>query len=161
MTIQAISKEFIDYYYSAIKEIQEKGQQKLKEVFKLFWESNPNVHLITWTQYTPYFNDGDECVFSLGEIIFSNLADSNEFENIDYDIYEGDLENIWVSSSDGDWETGKLKKDSQKMDYNMAKELSNFLQSDSMEDVLKLLFEDHVKVLATREGFTAVYYEHG
>lgn len=160
MTIQAISKEFIDYYNSAIKEIQEKGQQKLKEVFKLFWESNPNVHLITWTQYTPYFNDGSECVFSLGEIIFSNLADSNEFENIVYDTYEGDLENIWVSSSDGDWKNGKLKKDSQKMDYNMAKELSNFLQSDSMEDVLKLLFEDHVKVFATREGFTAVYYEH-
>lgn len=160
MTIQAISKEFIDYYNSAIKEIQEKGQQKLKEVFRLFWESNPNVHLITWTQYTPYFNDGSECVFSLSEIFFSNLADSNEFKNIDYDTYEGDLENIWVSSSDGDWENGKLKKDSQKMDFNMAEELSNFLQSDSMEDVLKLLLEDHVKVFATREGFTAVYYEH-
>jgi hypothetical protein len=37
MSIQSISNEFIDYYNAAIKEIQEKGQQKLKEVFKLFW----------------------------------------------------------------------------------------------------------------------------
>ncbi len=160
MSIQAISNEFIDYCNAAIKEIQEKGQQKLKEVFKLFWESNPNVHLVMWTQYTPYFNDGAECVFSVGEILFSNLADSDEYKNVDYDDYDGDLENIWICSEVGEWQNDKNIKDSERMNFDMAEDLTNFLYSKSMKDVLKLLFEDHVKVFATREGFTAVPFDH-
>lgn len=160
MSIQSISNEFIDYYNAAIKEIQEKGQQKLKEVFKLFWESNPNVHLVMWTQYTPYYNDGDVCEFSVGEILFSNLADSAEYKNIDYDNYEGDLENIWIYSEWDVCQNDKNIKDSERMNFDMAKDLTNFLDSKTMKDVLELLFEDHVKVFATREGFTVVGYEH-
>lgn len=34
------------------------------------FESADWLQEITWTQYTPYFNDGDECVFSVNDIWF-------------------------------------------------------------------------------------------
>lgn len=44
---------------------------KLKAEFgsivKGFFEANPIVEGIIWSQYTPYFNDGDECIFNVHE----------------------------------------------------------------------------------------------
>ena len=30
----------------------------------------PALKAIRWNQYTPYFNDGDPCTFSVGEVMF-------------------------------------------------------------------------------------------
>src|SRR5688572_33247641 len=46
------------------KEMFVLGQSFLKEQFKNIFEEYPDLDRISWTQYTPYFNDGDECVFS-------------------------------------------------------------------------------------------------
>ena len=34
---------------------------ELKTAFRAVFERHPNVRSLTWTQYTPYFNDGDPC----------------------------------------------------------------------------------------------------
>lgn len=42
-----------------------------REIFadgcKDIFESIPEVSSFSWTQYSPYFNDGDECVFGVNE----------------------------------------------------------------------------------------------
>jgi hypothetical protein len=54
MTIKAISDKFIDSYNKIYDELKQKGQEKLKEVFKIFWEANPYVNVVCWSQYTTF-----------------------------------------------------------------------------------------------------------
>lgn len=55
--------------------------------------AHPEVTGIAWTQYTPYFNDGDPCVFSVGEPYFSfqgvNVSEDTYF---DYSWMEDEYE---------------------------------------------------------------------
>ena len=43
-----------------LKEIQKDFPDILKPIF----EGSDKIQSFGWSQYTPYFNDGDECVFS-------------------------------------------------------------------------------------------------
>lgn len=37
--------------------------------FKELLAKRDDVQEVSWTQYTPYFNDGDECVFGVNELV--------------------------------------------------------------------------------------------
>lgn len=41
------------------------GKVAILEGFKEFFNNHPEAKEIVWTQYTPYFNDGDVCTFSM------------------------------------------------------------------------------------------------
>ena len=55
-----VLKEIQKEHTKILKEMKEKVQKQLKPVLKDFMNSHPNIKAIGWTQYTPYFNDGDE-----------------------------------------------------------------------------------------------------
>ena len=47
------------------KEMKEFGSSKIGPMFaEAFAKTDPRIQAISWTQYTPYFNDGDSCTFS-------------------------------------------------------------------------------------------------
>lgn len=48
-------------------EIRNAGRAALADASAAFFERNPGVHGIRWTQYTPYWMDGEECTFSANE----------------------------------------------------------------------------------------------
>ena len=64
----------------------------LSEVF-----ANENIQAIAWSQYTPYFNDGDECVFRVSEPFI--VLDGFEPDNIPGNIYEFDDDDVYVTYS--------------------------------------------------------------
>ena len=39
----------------------------LKSIIKGFFADHPEVSKVVWDQFTPYFNDGEPCVFQVGE----------------------------------------------------------------------------------------------
>lgn len=45
--------------------MQKDGQKALKGAFADFFKAHPEAKAIVWTQYTPYFNDGDTCTFGV------------------------------------------------------------------------------------------------
>lgn len=45
-------------------QLQKTGEKFLLEHFKDTFSKYPNLKQVQWTQYTPYFNDGEECTFS-------------------------------------------------------------------------------------------------
>lgn len=51
-----------DEYKNKIKEA---GEETIKSALTDLFNNNPQLLAIKWDQYTPYFNDGDECVFSV------------------------------------------------------------------------------------------------
>ena len=46
------------------KELQDKSSEIFLSSFKNLFEETPKLKSFAWSQYTPYFNDGDTCYFS-------------------------------------------------------------------------------------------------
>lgn len=64
-------------------EMRNKAQPLITNLVKDFLDKYPKVENIFWTQYTPYFNDGEECIFGVNEIYLTIEGDD------DVDDYEG------------------------------------------------------------------------
>src|SRR5689334_1109830 len=79
------------------EKIKNEGQAALKAEFAGFFEKNPKVEAIRWTQYTPHFNDGDPCTFSLHEFRYkvAGLADDGGDDGDGfYDTYGDELKGL-------------------------------------------------------------------
>ena len=62
----------------AKKEMREKSTGLIEQATKIFLDACPEVTGIHWTQYTPYFNDGESCEFSVNEFCFHILDDEDD-----------------------------------------------------------------------------------
>lgn len=70
-------KNIDDVIENVIKEIAEtkaalnkKITELVKPVIKSLFESIPELKAMQWVQFTPWFNDGDECIFSIHDASF-------------------------------------------------------------------------------------------
>lgn len=89
---------------------------------------------IRWAQYTPYFNDGDECIFSLREIFW--VEDDKEFESYD------------------------IKKDDNSLRKEVYEEIEDFIHYIP-EEFLKNVFGDHVEITINSDGTKTIErYDH-
>lgn len=126
------------------------------------------VEAVRWTQYTPYFNDGDACVFHTGEIYVKvkGLYDEKDLE--DEDEYYEDESNVWRGSyqlyeyaTEGDWRSEHVYNvngvDTSKVSAALNEFASNM---EHYEIVVLKHFGDPAKVTATKLGFDVEFYEH-
>ncbi|QGT54384.1 hypothetical protein b3_0140 [Synechococcus phage B3] len=147
---------FIEEFTEIQAEFQKQAQVKLKELFTEFWEKNPGVKAAFWTQYAPYFNDGDPCTFSVHDTLFTN-AEGEDLDDINCEDYEGEKEDIWVEYSfDPRW--CKVVPEEAGVDVESCDHLRRLLCSSVMKDVMKAMFGEDSKVYATREGFKIEEY---
>lgn len=149
----------IDNLNKQLQEMKEKfrteAQNTLSEVFKEFFENNPEVTAVGWRQYIPYFNDGEPCEFrSYAEYAWA--TNTKDYSSIDYGEYNGedDEESIWIDDPD----YGCLNEEliPEQVDQEM-KEVREFL-SKIPEEIYQDMFGDHVKVYVTRSGVEVVEY---
>lgn len=61
---------------------------------------DPTMHSFGWTQYTPYFNDGDACIFSVGEPWFKTVDDARKAGQLD----ENEEGYAWLGKEHGEGE---------------------------------------------------------
>lgn len=85
MTKQIISafaekyKELANTIAEAQKKIQNETQVIIGELFKEFFEKHgEKVYAIHWTQYTPWFNDGEACEFSVNDFCLAFTEEDYE-----------------------------------------------------------------------------------
>lgn len=159
------------------EQIKAQGQDALKEYYQKFFEDNPTIEAVRWAQYTPYFNDGDPCVFSLTEpeIRFNDGSTKDGYDDEEEDDYGdrysyGDSKYWFDSYSLWDnpnplpegWDKMSWKE---KMDLRIYRPEHDTLKKlnrdmDANEKVFEMIFGDHVQVTATREGFQVDEYYH-
>lgn len=95
-----------------IADIKEKmcneSKQYIEQACKELFDACPEVHQIHWTQYTPYFNDGESCEFSVNEVCFV-LTDDLEDGEWEDGFYEGSTlyDSEDVRKAEVDLETAK------------------------------------------------------
>lgn len=147
-----------DFQEEMVK-LQKRVQVSVHEIFKNFFEQVPEVKQVIWNQYTPYFNDGDECYFSIHEFTFlTEEINPNEVCLTNY-LYGGDCME--------DEDTSILVKRTRYMlepgeELSPYAEVCNSLEAacHSAKEFMKGIFGDHVIIIATRKGFETFEYEH-
>ena len=125
-------------------------QMKFKEATRAFFDSNPTIQAVVWSQYTPYFNDGEECIFSVNTPTFVR-ENFDEEDLLDPYEYEGD-------------ETYKSLSFWRKPDATDSVELNCYEFSvliEGNDELMKNVFGDHVAVYLTRNKVVVVEYSHG
>jgi hypothetical protein len=154
MTQKQHIEVLIEEFKKSQEEFKAKAMASLKKLFADTFEAFPETKFISWTQFAPYFNDGDECIFRVHPITASNANP----EDVRYGEYIGDEdtdESFWVYDADyGSYDVPSNEAE------DAFDSLSNLIQSDELEDILRSTFGNHVRVIATREGFTTESYDH-
>ena len=112
------------------------AKENLPLEFKRYFDIWPEAEAFRWTQYTPYFNDGDPCVFRV---------------NSPY---------VKIGEEGGDDDEGYLEKYDFEDDTkrNRMQEVEDML--NSCEDVLQYLFGDHCQVTIWRDKNEATVEEY-
>lgn len=155
-------KTVIENLARARKEYEEQlaslGEDAQKGIGEAIAEVLPEGYGLSWTQYTPYFNDGDACVFSVNDPSLVKLGKPGEDDE--------------ESEEDEDPEDGidfyGIARYGQSDYYpareGVTKEMLLAVQKvwDLLpEDMLEQVFGDHVRVLIRKDGSVDVSeYSH-
>lgn len=129
-------------------------RNSMKQFFVEFFKENPSINAVIWTQYTPYFNDGDACEFSVNGPCFTNALGEDLNDISPWGEYDGENDNLWVFHSYDDIDPD-LKINKRSIEF-----LDIMLQSENMSEIMLKTFGDHSKVIATSDGFEIEEYEH-
>jgi hypothetical protein len=138
------------------KQIEEQAKTFFQEESKEIFAKHPDLERFSWTQYTPYFNDGDECVFGvnrdyIGLAMKDEVADVEDDEEEDFDDYETyDYVNGKKVYRSDDKLTAKQRA---------GRDVIAFLHLFEDEDY-KTMFGNHVRVTVSRDGVSKDDYEH-
>lgn len=138
-----------------IKKKKEDLDQEVKSFFNEFIKNVflefPELVLISWAQYTPYFNDGDPCIFRVhdAKISFNAYSSDDELDTDEYIEHEELFYPVFDNWSIPEEKT-KYKKLLTDID-NMLSEVSSYLQD---------IFGDHAEVLAFKDKIVVTEYDH-
>lgn len=118
----------------------------LKEAFVELKTAVPSLIGVRWRQYTPHFNDGDECIFRVNEPYFQLDTPDTKPEDSDY---EDGFYGIWLLENKK-LTTAKTVKVFEKFESTL----------NGIEEMLKLSLGDHAMVTVTESGIEVEEYEH-
>lgn len=163
-----------------IEELKRQNIETSKKVFHgaiaAFFKMYPEVAAVRWTQYTPYFNDGDVCEFSVNSPEFYSQED---FENqrFDYNNNSWRKPNQWIYDhvAKGEDKYGHIATYKKEIaayealevhlgprihEINAGIEKFEKVFRSIDDDIMQNLFSDHVVVTATPNGIDVDEYDH-
>lgn len=117
----------------------------------------PEVLSFRWKQYTPYFNDGDPCVFGVHgvEARLEGMAeDAGDYGDGYEDVHYGDSITNWQASPRGP------AKGVDRPTWDALNELYSAIESGAFDRALLTQFGDHATVTVGRDSAEIEFYEH-
>lgn len=160
---------------SALSKMQNEFQEKMRKLFtdmtEQFFVETPKIKAVVWDQYTPYFNDGEECTFSVHDVYFlteeldeEDLQSAYNYEEASFN-YNASTDAI---ASNKDYakrfpsSAAYYLKEAAEMEALLAEDDGTIDRCASMarviganEDLMRAIFDDHVTVYVTQaKSFT-------
>lgn len=155
--------EILEKIKKSIEEFDKKKSELLAELKNDFapmltplFEKHPKIKSISWNQYTPYFNDGDECTFSTNfdYVKINGLDEDDDNSQLDWRI------EYYLK---GDEKYANILSENPNIDldiYHGAEEFKKLLSSIP-DDFYKSLFGDHQEITINSDGSIDIEeYEH-
>lgn len=151
-TFMAKAAEFARIRDEYHQMVVDNGKSIFSELAQDVFDKNPKLINFQWNQYTPYFNDGDECIFGVNRDYFNINTDSSE-----------SYFDLWYLESE------KYRQDIKYNEYGFdtldeliqavkdIKELMNVFSDEDFKDI----FGDHAQVTISNNGEIEVDgYDH-
>lgn len=157
--ISSLNQSLVDFgvkkaaFEKMKKDLINDFRQSLNVLATEIFKNIPQLKAISWIQYTPYFNDGDECRFSIREIIYYNYIPDRYFRYAEEFEDEEQAEGTWAYT---DYE---LKN------TDLSEEVIAFLKKfdstiNTNSEFIKEIFGDHRKIIWTVEGVQTQEYDN-
>jgi hypothetical protein len=141
--------ELKDTFRAAQKRMQQEGKGALKEAIEEVFEKHPQLMGIRWEQFTPYFNDGEACEFSVHEPTIKmkggDASEPDEDAEEDDDGYD-----YYSSYSEEKYSPEKRAA---------YKDVSAIFEA-LPDELLLAVFDDHARITVTRRGFSVDECSH-
>lgn len=138
-------------------QLQDAAKAHFTELAASVFAEHPVLESFSWTQYTPYFNDGDECVFSTHTdspkmTFVTKLVDgpAEDHQEQDGKTFYDKRGYTGIHAVPGFPNTPQEKAGCSVVDF-----LAAFDDAD-----LKDMFGDHIEVTVRRDGVDVDEYEH-
>ena len=114
-------------------EVKEASVNALNEGFEDIFNAFPTLTSFSWNQYTPYWNDGDECTFRVNEYsVFPRFTDEPADSEEDYQ------------------DAGEFNEDGASPEHNKAFKQIRELIGAIDEDTMKSVYDNHVTVVISK-----------
>lgn len=147
--IEKIKQEIAEFDVKR-KTLVEELRHEFPKLGQPLFDKSKKIESIGWTQYTPYFNDGDSCEFGVNFDLYINGSDQYDIEDED-NFFKEHLG------------YGDSRRVNPNYDPNEAKILEDFqlLLQEIPEDFYEDLFGDHAQVTMHKDGRIEVEeYDH-
>lgn len=135
---------------SQVNSVKRTFQESLRPLIKAFMENHPELESFTWRQYTPYFNDGDPCIF--------RTIPPGEYDE-ESDIILTDKNDYYVSYL---YDNAVAQDRAMYKKYKSLKDDLSDLWSiiNQYDDILEKEFGEHSEVKVTHTSIDVTYYDH-
>ena len=121
-------------------------EEEFEAIIQAHFAENPTVEKFEITAYTPYFNDGEPCVYRA-------WLTEEHYRDDDYPEEDGPV-NVFILKDGSEVRTKDLDYSSAKWSYGPEFE-------HGIEDVCAANFGDHAKITVYRDKYVVDFYEHG
>lgn len=157
-------------------------QRPLEDFIPIFQAvlDDPEVEYFGWTQYTPYFNDGETCRFSAHGfwVVSPDQYDEfcaeyawSDFDPEDYSLsYGREAKKVYGERGWGEWVTDPETEERKHIPgayqgpdqerFDRLKALDDAVEDGEFNHVLLTSFGDHCHVRISREGILLEEYCH-
>ena len=133
------------------KQLESEAVAILRPLLEGFLKDHPSIESLKWTQYTPYFNDGETCEFHVHDLYV---------KPVDGDEDDGDYEDgyVYVPSPEYYTDDQLAERGFTRESATALRDLGNALSTN--EEACLAAFGDHVEVIVTRDGIEVEEYSH-
>lgn len=127
------------------KQVRDESQRLLNEGFADIFAKYPKLIGFSWNQYTPYFNDGDECTFRVNtDGLIPDFTDESAEES-DYEYNTGD--STWNQTTKR-YESVPVSKE-KKLNNAAYKEICYLINAID-DDTMKATYGNHITVTVSK-----------
>lgn len=151
---------FVEKCSELQKNVAENSKKALQKILKEYFKENKDILYIFWDQYTPYYMDGDECVFSVNDVMSVEMLDLENFprnkntNELILPTLNEIAENKRYDSIDFDFIEDRLRTEMKEpitteeygMFFDISCEKSLTKGFSAIEDIMRIIFGDHVDV---------------
>lgn len=145
---ETIRKEIKTKQESLKEELRSLGENFFRKQTNNLFNDFPELEGFSWNQYTPYFNDGDPCVFHIWN------SDYPDIKLTDMDDYESSDDSARFRVPYNKPEGFVLTRE-----QRISESIKSILTAID-ESVFESLFGDHATVIVTRDGIEVEECSH-
>jgi Zn-finger protein len=162
--------ETSDKIAELMKKVSSEAKSVLMVEFNKFFDLVPEISIIEWNQYTPYFNDGDACTFSVNPLSFYIDNDDKETteDSYEYNPFSKPCDYVYRNHNDEYYENIISKYDSMVENFGehrineinvLISQFEAFIAGID-DNIMLSVFGDGVVITATKDGFEVDEYDH-